>query len=146
MPSPAELPGTQIEPVGIEVDDVSVRCETTRDRSCEKADDAITRFRPFPIFAAYGACCAGATRRAMESLTSSRAMRGLLVSDLHYALKQFDWVHAVADRFDLVVIAGDSLDISSVRRASRRRSSSSRSISARHGSAPGWSPAPATTT
>jgi predicted phosphodiesterase len=40
-------------------------------------------------------------------------MRGLLVSDLHYALKQFDWVHGVADRFDLVVIAGDSLDVSS---------------------------------
>ena len=41
-------------------------------------------------------------------------MRGLLVSDLHYALKKFDWVHGVADRFDLVVIAGDSLDVSSV--------------------------------
>lgn len=41
-------------------------------------------------------------------------MRGLLVSDLHYALKQFDWVHGVADRFDLVVVAGDSLDISSI--------------------------------
>lgn len=41
-------------------------------------------------------------------------MRGLLVSDLHYGLKQFDWVHGVADKFDLVVIAGDSLDISSV--------------------------------
>src|SRR5258706_1561883 len=41
-------------------------------------------------------------------------MRALLVSDLHYALKQFDWVHSVADRFDLVIIAGDSLDASSV--------------------------------
>jgi Icc-related predicted phosphoesterase len=41
-------------------------------------------------------------------------MRGLLISDLHYALKQFDWVHGVADRFDLVVFAGDSLDVSSV--------------------------------
>jgi Icc-related predicted phosphoesterase len=40
-------------------------------------------------------------------------MRGLLVSDLHYALKQFDWVQGMADRFDLVVVAGDSLDISS---------------------------------
>jgi Icc-related predicted phosphoesterase len=40
-------------------------------------------------------------------------MRGLLVSDLHYALKQFDWVQAAAGRFDVVVIAGDSLDISS---------------------------------
>jgi Icc-related predicted phosphoesterase len=40
-------------------------------------------------------------------------MRGLLVSDLHYALKQFDWVQTVAGGFDLVVVAGDSLDISS---------------------------------
>ena len=40
-------------------------------------------------------------------------MRGLLVSDLHFALKQFDWVQAAASGFDLVVIAGDSLDISS---------------------------------
>src|SRR4029453_17891866 len=40
-------------------------------------------------------------------------MRGLLVSDLHYALKQFDWVQRVASGYDLVVVAGDSLDISS---------------------------------
>lgn len=40
-------------------------------------------------------------------------MKLLLVSDLHYALKQFDWLYAVADRFDVVVIAGDHLDISS---------------------------------
>jgi Icc-related predicted phosphoesterase len=40
-------------------------------------------------------------------------MRGLLVSDIHYELKQFDWVQAAAAGFDLVVIAGDSLDISS---------------------------------
>ncbi len=38
-------------------------------------------------------------------------MRFLLVSDLHYALKQYDWVHRIAARFDLVVIAGDHLDI-----------------------------------
>jgi Icc-related predicted phosphoesterase len=41
----------------------------------------------------------------------SKHMRFLLVSDLHYALKQFDWVHRVAGDFDLVVIAGDHLDI-----------------------------------
>jgi Icc-related predicted phosphoesterase len=40
-------------------------------------------------------------------------MKCLLVSDLHYALKQFDWLHAVAERFDLLVLAGDHLDISS---------------------------------
>lgn len=39
-------------------------------------------------------------------------MKLLLVSDLHYAIKQFDWLHRVADRFDLVVIAGDHLDTS----------------------------------
>lgn len=40
-------------------------------------------------------------------------MKCLLVSDLHYALKQFDWVLSVAQDFDVVVIAGDHLDISS---------------------------------
>jgi predicted phosphodiesterase len=37
----------------------------------------------------------------------------LLTSDLHYALKQFDWVSNVAKNFDVVIIAGDHLDISS---------------------------------
>jgi len=37
----------------------------------------------------------------------------LLVSDLHYTLPQLDWVVRVAPSFDLVVLAGDSLDISS---------------------------------
>lgn len=40
-------------------------------------------------------------------------MRILLVSDLHYTLPQLDWVVRQAPAFDLVVIAGDSLDISS---------------------------------
>jgi Icc-related predicted phosphoesterase len=38
----------------------------------------------------------------------------LLVSDLHYDLRQFDWVLERADRHDLVVIAGDLLDIASL--------------------------------
>lgn len=40
-------------------------------------------------------------------------MRLLLVSDLHYTLPQLDWVVRAAPSFDLVVLAGDSLDISS---------------------------------
>lgn len=40
-------------------------------------------------------------------------MKFLLVSDLHYTLKQFDWIDRVAAQFDVVVIAGDHLDISS---------------------------------
>lgn len=40
-------------------------------------------------------------------------MKFLLVSDLHYTLKQFDWIDHVAAQFDVVVIAGDHLDISS---------------------------------
>ena len=39
-------------------------------------------------------------------------MKCLLVSDLHYALKQYDWTSEVAPDFDVVVIAGDHLDIS----------------------------------
>jgi Icc-related predicted phosphoesterase len=40
-------------------------------------------------------------------------VRLLLVSDLHYVLPQFDWVVRSAPEFDVVVIAGDHLDISS---------------------------------
>ena len=38
-------------------------------------------------------------------------MRILLVSDLHYTLPHYDWVASVADRFDVVVLAGDHVDI-----------------------------------
>jgi Icc-related predicted phosphoesterase len=41
-------------------------------------------------------------------------MRILLVSDLHYTLKQLDWVASVAQDYELVVIAGDLLDIASI--------------------------------
>ena len=41
-------------------------------------------------------------------------MRLLLVADLHYALPQFDWVVDVAGDFDLVVMAGDHLDLGSM--------------------------------
>ena len=44
---------------------------------------------------------------------SSTTVRILLVSDLHYTLPQLDWVVAAAPSFDLVVLAGDQLDISS---------------------------------
>jgi Icc-related predicted phosphoesterase len=40
-------------------------------------------------------------------------VRILLVSDLHYSLRQLDWVVETAADFDLVVMAGDQLDISS---------------------------------
>jgi Icc-related predicted phosphoesterase len=40
-------------------------------------------------------------------------VRILLASDLHYCLPQFDWVVHAAPSFDLVVLAGDHLDISS---------------------------------
>lgn len=41
-------------------------------------------------------------------------MRLLLVSDLHYSLPLFDWVADVAGNFDIVVMAGDHLDLASV--------------------------------
>jgi Icc-related predicted phosphoesterase len=40
-------------------------------------------------------------------------VRLLLVGDLHYTMRQFDWVVDQAERFDLVVLAGDHLDIGS---------------------------------
>jgi Icc-related predicted phosphoesterase len=41
-------------------------------------------------------------------------MRILVVSDLHYRLQQLDWVASVAGDYELVVIAGDLLDIASI--------------------------------
>lgn len=41
-------------------------------------------------------------------------MRCLLVADLHYDLRKFDWVINAARSVDVVVIAGDHLDIASV--------------------------------
>lgn len=40
-------------------------------------------------------------------------MRTLLVSDLHYDLRKLDWVLGEAAEVDLLVVAGDLLDISS---------------------------------
>ena len=41
-------------------------------------------------------------------------MRILVVSDLHYTLRQLDWVVSIAGEYDLVVLAGDHLDIASI--------------------------------
>jgi Icc-related predicted phosphoesterase len=40
-------------------------------------------------------------------------MRVLLVSDVHYRLRQYDWIYDAAPDVDVVVIAGDLLDIRS---------------------------------
>ena len=40
-------------------------------------------------------------------------MKILIAADLHYALKQYDWLKSVAGDFDLMVLAGDLLEISS---------------------------------
>lgn len=40
-------------------------------------------------------------------------MRLLFVADLHYTLKQFDWLLAQAGDYDLVAIGGDLLDLAS---------------------------------
>ena len=40
-------------------------------------------------------------------------MRCLVVADLHYSLPQFDWLPAAAPEFDVVIFAGDALDIGS---------------------------------
>ncbi|HMN85525.1 MAG TPA: metallophosphoesterase [Bauldia sp.] len=41
-------------------------------------------------------------------------MKILTVADLHYSLQQYDWLVDIAPHFDLVVIAGDHLDMSSM--------------------------------
>jgi Icc-related predicted phosphoesterase len=40
-------------------------------------------------------------------------MRCLIIADLHYSLPQFDWLLSAAPQFDLVIFAGDALDIAS---------------------------------
>lgn len=40
-------------------------------------------------------------------------MKILVAADIHYSLKQYDWLVSVAGDFDLVVLAGDLLEISS---------------------------------
>jgi Icc-related predicted phosphoesterase len=40
-------------------------------------------------------------------------MRCLVVADLHYSLPQLDWLVSAAPQFDLVIIAGDALNVSS---------------------------------
>jgi Icc-related predicted phosphoesterase len=40
-------------------------------------------------------------------------MRLLFVADLHYSLKQFDWLVAHANEYDVTAIGGDLLDLSS---------------------------------
>lgn len=41
-------------------------------------------------------------------------MRCLFVADLHYSLPQFDWLAQTAPRYDVVVLAGDALDMASL--------------------------------
>lgn len=41
-------------------------------------------------------------------------MRCLVVADLHYSLPQLDWLVAAAPHFDVVIFAGDALDIGSI--------------------------------
>lgn len=41
-------------------------------------------------------------------------MRCLIVADLHYSLPQFDWLVSAAPHFDLVIFAGDALDVGSM--------------------------------
>jgi len=40
-------------------------------------------------------------------------MRILALADLHYSLRQFDWISEHLSEFDLLVLAGDMLDLSS---------------------------------
>ncbi len=40
-------------------------------------------------------------------------MKILLVADIHYSLKQYDWILSAAEDFDAVCIAGDLLEIAS---------------------------------
>ena len=57
-------------------------------------------------------------------------MRILLTSDLHYKLRQYDWLIGAAERFDAIVIAGDHVDIASAVPADVQIAALSASLSA----------------
>src|SRR5437763_1293129 len=57
-------------------------------------------------------CCSSEDYAIWENLTLEWKMRCLFVADLHYSLPQFDWLLKAAAGYDLVVLAGDALDIS----------------------------------
>src|SRR5439155_14210523 len=54
-----------------------------------------------------------ASWRLFERLNVHAPMKILFVADLHYTLKQFDWLSANAANYDFVSIGGDLLDLSS---------------------------------
>jgi Icc-related predicted phosphoesterase len=41
----------------------------------------------------------------------SRALKVLIVADIHYSLRQYDWLMQVGPSYDMVIVAGDLLDI-----------------------------------
>ena len=43
-----------------------------------------------------------------------RQLNLVVLADIHYALPQYDWLVGVAGDYDLVIIAGDHLDVSSL--------------------------------
>jgi predicted phosphodiesterase len=49
-----------------------------------------------------------------ECIPPEQTMRCLFVADLHYSLPQFDWLLRSAAGYDLVVLAGDALDVRSI--------------------------------
>src|ERR1700748_327876 len=63
------------------------------------------------IFGPAGSALPGWWHGNSLALPSGLLMKILVVSDLHFGLTQFDWVAQQAENYDLVVIAGDLLDI-----------------------------------
>jgi Icc-related predicted phosphoesterase len=51
--------------------------------------------------------------RYRDAVCQSAAVQMLLVGDLHYDMRQLDWLMAEASDYEIVVVAGDLLDISS---------------------------------
>ena len=47
-------------------------------------------------------------------------MKALIAADLHYNLRQYDWLLQAAAGYDLVIVAGDLLDLAG-HAASRER-------------------------
>ncbi len=53
----------------------------------------------------------GLTNPIPRALISTTRLKLLVTSDLHYNLRQFDWLLQTADRYDCLIIAGDLLNV-----------------------------------
>jgi hypothetical protein len=71
---------------------------------------AIRHAGPAPYHVGHARGALPSRHRERRAAHVAAPMRVLLTSDLHYKLRQYDWLLGAAPRFDVVVVAGDHVD------------------------------------